>query len=492
MKRQKFLYQCDIAFFLALLLKVFSAGITYFPILDDYIQYGSYPLFDLKYVYAHIGTISSRPVASLLDPVFWGCFWQHMWIALFVMTLLYFVTCLLLDRLLTKEGIKITPVLYSIFLLLPITFEGTYWISASSRIVVGMLFAVLAAWGLKQFLETNKKRLLPAYGLLCLLSFGFYESVMVFSALLQLFVLVRYVKEKKAYQKLWLMVVPAFFAIAMFVYYRLMANVGALSGRAAGFSLDNLGEKFSSLLAQFGYIFSAGLMRTTVVGFFDGLSALVASPLWGLCIGAAIVGVSACCAFCSKKHRLHAKASLCVPFGLALTLLPLIPHMLVQDVWLTYRSVALCIPGLCILLAPLAARLLHNRYARMATVFFMVFVFSIGCVNEVQTYKKVNTLDNYLLTEVIAHLDEDVLAGKKDTVLVLPQEIFVPQTSYYKDHVKSVFAADWSLTGAVRAKVRSNNISSITPVYSLENVDTTGKLILHMDASYNITEEQYE
>ena len=492
MKRQKFLYRCDIAFFLALLFKVFSAGIAYFPVLDDYIQYGSYPLFDLKHVLFDIGTISSRPLASFLDPVLWGSFWQHMWIALLIITLLYFLTCLLLDRLLTQEGIKITPVLYSILLLLPITFEGTYWISASSRIVVGMLFAVLATWALKQFLKTDKKWLIPVYGLLCLLSFGFYESVMVFSALLQLFVLIRFVKEKKACKKLWLITIPACLAIVLFVYYRLTANIGALSGRAAGFSVNHLGERVSALLSQFGYIFSAGLMRTTVVGFFDGLSSLVASPLWGLCIGAIIVGVSAACAFYSKKHRLHAKASLCVPLGLALTLLPLLPHLLVQDVWLTYRSVVLCLPGLCILLAPLAVKLLHNRYARMATVFAMVFVFSVGCVNEVQTYKKVHALDNALLTKVISHLDEDVLAGKKDTILVLPHEVALPQTSYYKDHVKSVFATDWSLTGAARAKVRNNNIRTITPVYSLEHVNTEGKLILHMDTSLHITEEHYE
>ena len=492
MKRQKLLYRCDIAFFLALLLKNFSAGLAYFPILDDYIQYGSYPLFDLKYVFFHIGTISSRPVASFLDPVLWGSFWNHMWIALLLMTFVHFAGCLLFDRLLAQEGIKITPLLYSIFLLLPITFEGTYWISASSRLVVGMLFAVLTAWALKQYVKTDKRKLLPVYGALCLISFGFYESVMVFSTLLQLFVLIQYVKEKKTYKKLWLMAVPACFAVFLFLYYRLTANIGALAGRAAGFSLHNLWERISSLFVQFGYIFSAGLIRTTVAGFFDGLSAMLASPLWGLCVGAAAIGISAACAFYSKKHRMRAKASLCAPFGLALTLLPLLPHLLVEDVWLTYRSILLCLPGLCILLAPFAAKLLHNRYARMACVFLMVFVFSIGCVNELQTYKKTNALDNVLLNDVIAHLDEDVLAGKKETVLVLPQRILVPQTSYYKDHVKSVFDADWSLTGAVRAKVRNNNIQTIIPVDSLEHVNTEGKLILHMDTSFHITEEQYE
>lgn len=492
MEKPKKLYRCDIVFGLALLLKIFSAGFAYFPILDDYIQYGSYPLFDRSYVYLHIGTLSSRPLASLLDPAFWGAFWGHMWVALLLISLLYFLTCLFLDRLLCAEGIKITPILYSIFLLLPITFEGSYWVSASSRLVVGMLFAVLAAWALKKALDTKKKWHIPLYALLCLLSFGFYESAIVFSGILQLFVLLRSVRRTKERRLLWFLAVPAVCGIGILVYYGLTADMGALSSRSAGFSLESSGVREVSLLSQLGYILSAGLFRTTVSGFWHGLKAMTESPLWGLVIGSLIVTISALCAHASKKHRLRAKASLCIPLGFALILLPLLPHILVPDVWLTYRSFFVCIPGLCILLGPLAAILLRNRHARMLTVFFLVLVFSVGCVNEVQTYKKVHTLDNALLDQVISHLDADVTAGKKQAVLVLPHEIVVEQTSYYKDHVKSVFCADWSLTGAIRAKTRNNSIQTVTPVYSLDAVDTEGKLILYMDSLYNITEEQHE
>lgn len=96
------------------------------------------------------------------------------------------------------------------------------------------------------------------------------------------------------------------------------------------------------------------------------------------------------------------------------------------------------------------------------------------------------------MENIASALDEEVLQGEKDAVLVLPHEIVIPQTSYYKDHVKSVASSDWAITGAVRAKTRNNQIPYITPVYSLDGVDTTGKQVLYMDENYQITEEKHE
>lgn len=489
MKKQKVLYRCDLAFGLALLVKVFGLGFTYFPVLDDYIQYGSYPLYDLGYVYGHIGTVAFRPFSALLDPAFWGLFWQHMWVALLLITILHFLSAVFLDRVLTKLHVKITPILYCGYLLLPLTFEGSYWISASSRIIVGIFFAALATWVLQYHLKTNKKWVLPFYAVFCFLSLGFYESVAVFSILLQVWSIWKLTADKETHKKRLLLIIPAVSVLLLLLYYKIFANFGAAGSRVSEFSLSGMGGRILSLFSQFGYIFSVGLIRTTITGFFDSLDLFALSPIWGLCLTGVIVFTSALCAFFSKKHHMHAKAKVCVPLGLVMMLLPLVPNLLVSEVWLTYRSIMVCIPGLCVLISPLCAKGLKNRYIRMIVTFALVFFFSLGCVNELQTYKHVHTMDNVLLDNVVAHLNEDVLAGEKETVLVLPEEVILPQTSYYKDHVKSVFCADWSLTGAVRAKTQNNNIKMITPVYSLEDTDTTGKYILVMDVSYTIVEE---
>ncbi len=488
MKKHTYWHWLDLAFALALLLKLFGAGFSYFCVLDDYIQYGSYPMFDLSHVYLGIGTIAARPFAALLDPAFWGLFFPHMAFALLLLGALHLLSAFSLNKVLCAHGIKITPVLYSVYLLLPLSFEGTYWISASTRIVVGMFFAALATHILNHYLTTHKKKFLPLYAAVCLLSFGFYESVLIFSGILQLFVLGKHVMRTKHYKKLLLLSVPATCALLFLVYYRLAQGIGAMGSRASGLSFANFELRLLELVSQFVYIFTVGLFRTTVVGFMDGIKHLASSPLYGITLGILVLAISALCAYLSKKHKLRAKSNVCVSLGFALTFFPLLPNVLVADVWLTYRSIVVCLPGICLLLAPLLAMLLKNRYVRMSFVFLTVFVFSIGCINEAATYKKVNETDLLIVTNVIHALDEDVVDGKKGTVLVLPHEVIVPQTSYYKDHVKSVSYSDWSLTGAVRAMAKNNRIQMITPVFSLDGIDTEGKLILYMDDSYQITE----
>ena len=141
----------DASFFLPLTFGAFLPylyyGFLYLPILDDYIQYGAYPLYEnLSYVYCSIGTLSVRPLANLLDPLFWGHFWQVPGLALFIVTLLHLVTCLLFYKISQLISLPLSPLFFVIFLLAPLGMEGRYWLSASSRLVVGLFFAALSLW----------------------------------------------------------------------------------------------------------------------------------------------------------------------------------------------------------------------------------------------------------------------------------------------------------------------------------------------------------
>lgn len=483
----------DIAFAAALILKVFSAGFSYFCVLDDYIQYGCYPLYDkLSYIYFGIGTASNRPLAAFFDPAVWGAFFSNMALALLIISALLFLSAKLIDRVLSLCSITVTPFFYIVYLLLPLGFEGTYWISASSRIVVGLFFASLAAYLLITYIKEKKAWQLVLYAVCSLASFGFYESVTVLSGLVQGLIILKFTFEEKQYKRLWLLAVPAVCAAAVLVYYKLAAHIGTLGSRTTEFSLSGMGARLGTLFSQFGYIFTAGLYRTTAVGFLDGLKILAQKGFAGIGLSLLILAVSALCAFSSRNCKLSAKAKLCVPLGLLLILMPLLPYILVPDVWLTYRSIVVCLPGFCVLFAPLLAVLFRKKYVKTAVVFFVTAVFMVGCVNEVHTYKAVSELDSQIVNEVLENLDEDVLAGEKNTVLVLKREVITPQTSFYKDHVKSVFYVDWAVTGAVRACARNVNIKTITPVFSLENVDTEGKQILYIDEFYHVTEENNE
>jgi len=239
MKTTKARRFCDISFFLALAFKMFSLGLTYFPVLDDYIQYGGYPLYDkLSYVYFDIGTISARPFATLLDPALWGQMYPHLWIVLLIISILFFCGVKLISSSFERTGIFVTPFLYAVVLLIPLGFEGTYWISASSRICVGLFFTGLAVFLLTKILTEDKKILMLPYILLTVLSFGFYESVMVLSALLQFIVLLGFVKSNK--KRALYLLIPLLSGMAMFIYYKLAANIGAMGSRANGFQVSML------------------------------------------------------------------------------------------------------------------------------------------------------------------------------------------------------------------------------------------------------------
>ena len=68
----------------------------------------------------------------------------------------------------------------------PLVTEGTYWMSASTRIVTGLFFAVLAGVFFVRWLEKKGNSLLSGglFMIFQLLAYGFYEQVLVFSVTL--------------------------------------------------------------------------------------------------------------------------------------------------------------------------------------------------------------------------------------------------------------------------------------------------------------------
>ncbi len=483
----------DITFAILLLLKVFGAGFLYFPVLDDYIQYGSYPLYEnLKHVYLDIGTISARPFASLLDPAVWGASFPNMALQLLVITALLFFSAKMFHRVAHFFGARIKPVLYAVYLLLPLGFEATYWISASTRIVVGLFFAALSAYILVKFFENERKLLLIPCALSAILSVGFYESVAVFSCLLLILLIVKHALDEKDKKSLWLLSIPVFAAIAFLVYYLLCSSIGGIGSRATTFTLSGIFPRIKECAVQFWDIFTRGLIETTFVGFKDGLVRLYELGASSLITAVCFLIFSGFIAYLSSKLPFCADKKYCVPVGILLTIVPLLPYVFIGDVWLTYRSVFVCLFGLILLTAPLDAFLIRTPLLRAVCVFLLVFVYAIGGVNELLTYKEVYETDNELLTAIVGHLDEDVRTGKKEAVIVLEEEIVIPQTSYFKDHVKSVFDSDWALTGAVRATAKNLDIKKVTPCLSGEEIPEGNVQILYVDESRNVTEAKNE
>lgn len=490
MKRVSLKLKCDIFFAIGLFLKLFSAGFDYFLTLDDYIQYGGYPLYEnVSHVFLNIGTIKNRPLASLLDPLFWGEFFPDMWVALLILGVVYFFSAKLFTFVLEKCNIYITPFFYAVYLFLPLTFEGTYWLSASTRVVVGLFMTALSAYFLVSYIRGKKAQRLLLYILFSICSFGFYESVAVFSGVFQGILILHFAFSERKPKRLYLLGVPFVSALMYLAYLKIAGHLITAQNRMSEFSFYNFGGRVRELFSQLFNILTEGLYKTTITGFKDGVLVMLNEGAYGIILALLIVLVSLLCAYFGKKQMLKTPNFVfCIILGFFTSLVPLIPHVLVPDVWLTLRSMVTVIIGLLIMISPLLAFLLKNEKVRAGVIFAIVLVFLTGSVNELYTYKKVYEKDRKIAREIGAHLDKEVLDGKKETIVLMGKEVYTPQNYYFKDHVKSALYTDWSATGLVRAEKRNIKIKMITPVYSLKGIDTEGKLVLYMNENYKVTE----
>lgn len=463
---------------MALLFKVASYGFCYFPVLDDYIQYGGYPLYEnASYVFLTIGTIVTRPFASVLDPVVWGAFYPHLFFVLIIISVLFFFGTKLIANSFERINIYVTPFLYAILLLCPLGFEGTYWISASSRICVGLFFLGLASHFLIKLIDTKKKVLFLPYSVFTLLSFGFYETVMIASAILQFFIVITLIKDNK--KRALYLITPVVLGILMLLYYKLFGSIGALGSRANAMTFENLPHKIYEFFYQFFEIIVKGGILTVFVGAKEGLLLMTGSFSGIARLGLAVL-ISLTCAHFGAKKEFRAPTLLTLILGFALTFLPLAPNVLAETVWLTYRSVVVSFIGLVLIGASILSKLLKNKTIKFISLFIIVLVFCCANVNELDTYKKVSNTDNSLVSQICEQLEPEVLSGEKGAVVVLKEEVITPQVSYYKDHVQSVFGSDWALTGAVRAKCENIKIKMITPVFSLDDTDYKDKQIIYL------------
>lgn len=455
-----------ISFIVAVCLPYLIYGFRYFPILDDYIQYGCYPTYEkLSYVYLSIGTLSIRPLASLLDPAFWGQFWPAMGFALVLVTAMHLTSGFMFRDTLKKYSVTLSPLFFLIYLLFPLGMEGRYWLSASTRIVTGLFFASLSLWFLAKFLEEKTSlRFFTAFAFFQLISCGFYESASVFSvsAAVLLFCISFYKNKKKI---CWLVPVTSFFNITlMFIYYKIFALLGAHSSRAESISLTTLPAKLFETVHQTIEAFSK-LYDATFVGFVQGIKLLFSTGFWGIVI---FILITAVCCFISRLVKddkpVSKQKKLCLfSCGIILFFAPLMPNALTADVWITNRSLFVSFIGFALILEGFWY-LFHKKQLKKLIIFFIAFLFITASLNEYDTYRRVSENDQKLLDEIILQMDEAVLSGEKNLQIILPEEVIIPQNAFFKDHIKSIFDSDWALTGALRARTKNLKIHYAEPV----------------------------
>ena len=442
---------CAVLFILALLLRASFGGIGYEPILDDTVQYILYPTsVDYGALIAREGMFSSRPLAALMDLFIVGQM-GNLFFAVILMAVMHGISCVLFQRILSRF-FSVGPVFAVIYTLLPLGCEGTYWLSAATRVVSGLFFTACAAAVLCRFIEAGKWWRVPLYFLLELLSFGFYEQILVLSFALAGLIFLHHFREKRA-ALAWL----AFLCAG--VYFGFTAYFRADSPLADRMELlyPNTPYYFNvflpDLARQIGMSFLSAGVRTTFVGFWRGLVSCVTGGIGGWLYGIAAAGLAVWYGILNWPRHRRAVVSVegwarALVWGLLLFLAPITPFFVIARPYFSLRSTVPSFVGAAILIDLLFRALIRRRRAMAAVSGAMVFVCLLGCASEIGDYKATAKADRVLAEAILEH--ESELYGRVGILNV--KEFPVAGQNYpYHEHVASVAAADWTLSAKLAA-----------------------------------------
>ncbi len=423
----------------ALLLRISWFGPEYAMQLDDYIHYRDYPAgTDFLQLCIDRGLFASRPLAAISDFLVWKPLPRYL--ASVLLCAMYAGAVMLYGRLFRKY-FSAGAVFLVVFALLPTGFEGTYWHAAATRILPPLLFGALALTALDRFWESGGWGKLAAYLLWGLLSFCFYEQMLVLSLTLCLLLsLMQLFRGNRRGAWGFLIFLPVLVYVLGTGYFAGL-NTGVLSSRMnlmlptdEGYFTDLLPK----LLDQLQSCWVEGTLAIFGRGFVRGLRWLTGEGLWALLPAAAL-----CWALAGLDSGADRSQGLL--FGFLAALAPMTPFFLLANPWFGLRNLVPSFLGLALLADVLVRRVLKHRSGALAAV--LAAVCMVVSVSELSDYRTV-AAQNETVARAILDADED-WSGRIG-ILGLNQSNHPDQNFRYHDHVASAHVSDWGLTGLLR------------------------------------------
>ena len=461
--------------FLLLMVRNCACGAAYYPQLDDYIQYHNYlTSSSFQALEQQVGVLASRPLAGLLDYFFWGRMFDHMILGVALVSLLYALAALLLWNVL-RRYFRLSPLFPVLMVLLPLGMEGTYWMSASTRTVVGIFFAALSVRSFQWWLDRGGGGRLALYLFVQILPFGFYEQAGVLSVTLTVgAAILEWTLEKRPLKRcaLSLWGVPA-----MGLYYlstRLLASGGSVySSRmeiVSPFSRYYWTNFLPEVLRQFRDAFLKGGVLTAVKGFFRGVEMIFSEGMlaWALLAAALciLLGVLGARLQESGERRPLWLPLLC---GVLLALGPVSLFLLLGNPWFSLRGTVTSFPGIALaadsLLLWLWDRLPGRRRGPAILAAGLALIFCAAGASEVRDYRDTWENDQRIAGLTLRTLREDGLDGASGRVGILNLEpSYLPEQNYfYHEHIHGCTESAWAFAGLLTAS-GGRDLPSVTPL----------------------------
>ncbi len=378
---------------------------NYFPVLDDYIMYQGYPLYSVSYLFQTVRVWTSRPIANLLDVFLWAKFSENLFILFLFFTVLRLLSVIFLSRFFEEQGWA-KEVLCVLLLLCPIGVEATGWLSASSRIIVGLFFMSLALW----YLIRNRW---GRFSFFLLLSFGCYEQLWLIGLVLSIYDIW---KRKKS--RVW---IPVALSGIMGTYTLFFQRWSTTPRMGKGLN--------GSFFVQVFEIWKVSLFRLIPQSIRRGFSYL---NIWLIVALVLLVFLL----LCFRNEEKNKKGTRTI--GIILFVVSYLPFLFSHQ-GLSFRMVYLSFVGLSLLIPP-------KKWVWIP----LTFLFCVGSTGELTDYQNAGRQDAKLLQQI----------AEEDSI---EKRIYYDSSVSYGQHILSVTHSDWSLTAGLRAVTKNTNVKEVSP-----------------------------
>ncbi len=445
-------------------------GFNYFYQLDDYIQYHNYSAYydDKWALIKNLGMLSARPLAGLCDLFIWSRLYGCMIAAVAIISAMYAASSVFLHKIFSKH-FGTGYLFFVVFALLPLGFEGSYWVSASTRIVVGLFFASLSAYCFDLWCDEGRKRDLIIFAALQFIAFCFYEQVLLFSGALTLIIMLLNVKGRGKSRAAW-----GFFMFANAAVYLAVTKLmptGVYGGRAEIYLPWQEGyfeHCFLSAGKQMEEVFVSGSAETFGKGLLRGLKLLISEPN-ALYVLAAPALCFALYSIVKKSRRDNISFFAELFSGLLLAAAPLVLFFFLKSPWFGLRNAVTSFCGLALMLDALFdlifGRLKSGKAAEDVIIAALALLCCIASVSELHDYRE-TTLADTKIAAATAETFENLTFGNYENIWLLNVDASYVKNGnfYYHEHDYGVTSSPWALTGAVRAKSGRGDIPTISPI----------------------------
>ncbi len=465
--------------FLMLMVRNCAVGMQYWPQLDDYIQYHNYAAqFSFGELQNVVGLLASRPLAGIADYFIWTPMFEYMILGVAMISALYAASVIQMKGLMERY-FAVGPVFPVVMALLPLGIEGTYWMSASTRIVCGLFFACLASVSFGKWLDTGRRSSLLSFMVLLLLPFGFYEqsAVLAMTLVLGMAILEFRARWKRALAALW--AIPAVGLYGLFTRY--FAADTIYSSRAEFvFPTSNYfwNVFLPDILGQFKSVFWDGTCYTLIKGLVRGIQLVCSGELivWILlpailCLGYGYLAVHD--ADTSTGHKFSHVFAVLV--GAVLVIAPLTPFLILANPWFSLRGAVTSLPGIAmicdVIVMSLCRWLPLRKQGAGILAALCAFVFCISGAVEIRDYKDTWKNDHIVAKAVLSRVEEDFptkesAEGIRAGVLGVEKTTLPDQNYFWHEHIHGCTESSWAFEGLLKYLAPEGRRPSITPLPS--------------------------